>query len=300
MSDSPTTDTPDFGVDTFGDFAPEYDLFRPRYPDALWAKLMEEVREPVVADLGCGTGIASVELARRGARVTGVEPDPGMRGEARQSAARVGVPLEVVAGNGEVTSLEDSSRDLVTSAQSFHWFATHTALKEIARILRPEGRFAMWWNERDVVGVPYMDEFECMIKRYNPSYRREYRTRNWSAILPRFLLPKSFAPFFESIEEGLKRYNPFYRTRFSLHDWRPLLNSSGRFRSVERLTFDYEMPSDIEHFCNYAFTLPFVRNEIDESRHDEFRKELKAVLRKHHGENPFQVKFTTWLYLSRK
>ena len=287
-------------VEIFGDFAPEYDLFRPSYPEELWQKLLEEVREPRVADLGCGTGIAAVELARRGARVSGVEPDPGMREEAREAAARAGVSLEVVEGIGEVTNLETASRDLVTSAQSFHWFATPTALAEIARILDSNGRFALWWNERNVVGVPYMDAFECMIKRYNPSYRREYRVRNWDQVLGRLHLPKAFAPTLEVLEEALKRYNPFYRDRFSLHDWRPFLRKSNQFRSVELLTFEYSMESDIELFLGYAFTLPFVRNEIPEARHEEFREELRQVLQEHHGEQPFQVEFTTWLYLCRK
>jgi hypothetical protein len=33
--------------------------------------------------------------------------------------------------------------------QSFHWFATNEALKEIHRVIRPEAAFGMIWNIED-------------------------------------------------------------------------------------------------------------------------------------------------------
>ena len=287
-------------VRIFGDFADEYDQYRPGYPEGLWEKLLEGNPHLRVADLGSGTGIAAIELARRGARVTAVEPDSGMRGEALEAATRAGISLQVVGGNGEETSLKDGCCELVTSAQAFHWFATQKALTEIDRILVPGGRLGIWWNERNVLEVPYMEAFERMIKRYNSRYRREYRVRDWSRILRRFRLPQAFAPGFEVLEESVKRYNPFFRDRYSLHDWSPLLHQSGRFASVGVHAFDYSMECDLERFLGYAFTLPFVRKEIDESKHAQFRDELREVLKKHHGDNAFPVEFTTWLYLCRK
>jgi SAM-dependent methyltransferase len=39
--------------------------------------------------------------------------------------------------------------DLVLCAQAFHWMRQEEALREFARILRPRGRVAILWNERD-------------------------------------------------------------------------------------------------------------------------------------------------------
>jgi len=50
--------------------------------------------EAALLDLGCGTGRHSVELARRGFRVTGVDLSQGMLTEARRSAERAGVTVE--------------------------------------------------------------------------------------------------------------------------------------------------------------------------------------------------------------
>lgn len=49
-----------------------------------------------VLDIGCGTGRHSVELARRGYRVTGVDLSPGMLAEARKAADAAGVEVEWV------------------------------------------------------------------------------------------------------------------------------------------------------------------------------------------------------------
>ena len=48
-----------------------------------------------------------------------------------------------------MTGLPGASVDLVLCAQSFHWFQPEAALREFHRILRPGGRVALVWNDRD-------------------------------------------------------------------------------------------------------------------------------------------------------
>lgn len=52
-----------------------------------------------VLDIGCGTGRHSVELAKRGYRVTGVDLSPGMLAQARKTADEAGVEVEFVQCN---------------------------------------------------------------------------------------------------------------------------------------------------------------------------------------------------------
>jgi SAM-dependent methyltransferase len=52
-------------------------------------------------------------------------------------------------GRAEATGLPDASADAVLAAQAFHWFEPEPALREFHRILKPDGRAILLWNERD-------------------------------------------------------------------------------------------------------------------------------------------------------
>ena len=59
--------------------------------------LIEELKLPSgssILDMGCGTGRHSVELAKRGYAVTGVDLSAGMLAEARKAAETAGVTVE--------------------------------------------------------------------------------------------------------------------------------------------------------------------------------------------------------------
>ena len=63
----------------FDQYAEAYDRFRPTYPDAVIDELLGPVAAGLdVLDVGCGTGIASRQMAQRGAKVLGVELAPRM------------------------------------------------------------------------------------------------------------------------------------------------------------------------------------------------------------------------------
>jgi SAM-dependent methyltransferase len=135
----------------FGDVADRYERARPLYPEAVLSELAARcgVRSgtPVV-DLGAGTGKLTRQVAALGADVVAVEPAAGMR---RRFEAEVpGVP--VLDGTAEAIPLPDASVETVTVGQAFHWFDTHRALEEVARVLRPAGWLALLWNERPESG----------------------------------------------------------------------------------------------------------------------------------------------------
>jgi SAM-dependent methyltransferase len=134
-------------TERFSDRAGDYVSGRPSYPPAVLDVLFDGLGDPadvVAADLGAGTGISSRLLAERGARVLAVEPNQAMR-----DAAEPHPRVEWIAARAEATGLHEASVDLVTAFQAFHWFHQRAALDEMIRILRPAGRAALIYNERD-------------------------------------------------------------------------------------------------------------------------------------------------------
>jgi len=101
-----------------------------------------------ILDVGCGPGHLALELSDRGFDVTGVDLDPGM---IHQAVARAATrdqdtprPTFLVA-NAAALPLGDASFDLVVSTLStHHWDDVPAGLRELARVVRPEGRILIW------------------------------------------------------------------------------------------------------------------------------------------------------------
>jgi SAM-dependent methyltransferase len=131
----------------FSDRAADYVKYRPSYPAAAIEAILEGLGEPsqlTAADIGAGTGISSRLLAQKKVRVLAIEPNAEMR-----QAAEIHPLVEWKEGTSEVTNLSESSVNLVTCFQSFHWFSPVLTLPEFRRILKPYGRLAVVWNLRD-------------------------------------------------------------------------------------------------------------------------------------------------------
>jgi SAM-dependent methyltransferase len=125
----------------FDQQAEAYDRFRPTYPDAGIDELLGPVPSGLdVLDVGCGTGIASRQIAQRGAKVLGVELAPRMAEIARGH----GVEVEIAAFEG--WDAAGRTFDRVTSAQAWHWLDLPTATAKAASVLRPGGRLCLIWN----------------------------------------------------------------------------------------------------------------------------------------------------------
>ena len=143
MSDELRPPAPN-GARSFGSVADAYDRGRPPYPREAAAWLVGS--EPVtVLELGAGTGKLTTELAAMGHDVHATDPDPEMLGILHRRLPDVRTSL----ASAEELPLPDRSVDVVVSAQAFHWFDLDRALPEIARVLKPGGRLALVWNQRD-------------------------------------------------------------------------------------------------------------------------------------------------------
>ncbi len=103
-----------------------------------------------VLDLACGTGNASLEAARRGAQVTGVDLAEGLlrQAAAKSQAERLDVRWQMA--DAAETGLPAGDFDVVMSSVGLIFVTRHaTAVAEIARLLT-EGGVVAWtaWKEQ--------------------------------------------------------------------------------------------------------------------------------------------------------
>lgn len=95
-----------------------------------------------VLDLGCGGGFMSEALARRGARVVGVDPCLSLLDVAREHARSEGLSILYREGTGEAIPLEAHSVDRVVCVDVLeHVKDPVRVLTEVRRVLRPDGIF---------------------------------------------------------------------------------------------------------------------------------------------------------------
>jgi SAM-dependent methyltransferase len=93
-----------------------------------------------VLELGCGGAQWSRNLARRGARVTGIDNSEGQLRHARRVCA--GTDVRLVHGDAEALPFPGEAFDLVMSDHGAPNFTEAAPmLAEVARVLRPGGRF---------------------------------------------------------------------------------------------------------------------------------------------------------------
>jgi len=177
----------------FGAGAAAYEAARPDYPDAAIEVLRREVGigpDTEVCDLAAGTGKLTRQLVQLGARVTAVEPIDAMRAQA-EGAVPAATHLE---GTAEAIPLSDASVDVLTVAQAFHWFDAPLALAEIARVLRPDGRLAILWNERDEA-TAWVAEMSRIIRWHERTVSR-YQHTAWADVVA---VGGQFTPLLEQV-----------------------------------------------------------------------------------------------------
>ena len=193
---------------SFGEHAARYDRVQPGYPRALADAVLTGLIDARVVDAGVGTGLSSLPFRDAGADVIGVDADSRM---AAFATAR-GIPVEI----SMFEQWEAGSRrfDAVISGQAWHWIDPVAGAVRAARVLRPGGRLAMFWND----GQPEPD------------------------------MAKAFADVYRSVDTGLPA-NPYAaptqapapsQSESSIATAIQGLHTAGGFAEPARMKFDWE------------------------------------------------------------
>ena len=119
------------------------DLWHRTLIDPVLLKVIGECRGKEVLDLGCGNGYLSRMLARRGARVTGVDASLRMIRNAKAHDPDDSLKVRYIQSDaGKLRRIPDAKFDLVFANMSLMDMAdAESAIGEAARVLRRGGRF---------------------------------------------------------------------------------------------------------------------------------------------------------------
>jgi SAM-dependent methyltransferase len=150
-------------AESFGSDPARYDRARPRYPDALVRAIVAAGPGPDVLDVGCGTGISARAFQAAGCRVLGVDVDERMAGFARATG------LEVEVAAFEEWDPAGRAFDAVIAGQTWHWIEPTAGAATAARVLRPGGPLAAFWNVT-MAPIEVSAAFSAVYERVTPGW----------------------------------------------------------------------------------------------------------------------------------
>lgn len=121
----------------------------------IFRQLEPYLRDKIVLDIGAGSGRATFECLRYGARlVYAIEPSPGLLRILDRKLSQQPVANRVVVRQGDFSHipLEDGSVDIALSCSAFTAEAEQggeVGLAEMRRVTKPGGRVALIWPRRE-------------------------------------------------------------------------------------------------------------------------------------------------------
>lgn len=149
---------------SFGESAAIYNTTRPSYANEVIDKVCDilgTTQSRSILDIGCGTGIATRQLAARGFEVIGTDVDADMIEEAR-SVGRAG-PYRVA--DASHLDFADAEFDGATAFGAFHWFSDEASVRSIQRVLRSGAAFVIV-NKNDA--GDFRESIVEVVSRYVP------------------------------------------------------------------------------------------------------------------------------------
>jgi SAM-dependent methyltransferase len=142
---------------TFDSAADRYDQARPSYPEQLFDDLVMLAGLHAgdrLLEVGCGTGKATVPLARRGFRLSCLELGEQLAAVASRNLAEFSDVTVINAsydqwptsdgGAFDGGEFDGGEFDLVFAATSWHWLDPATRYRRAWEFLRPGGHLAFW------------------------------------------------------------------------------------------------------------------------------------------------------------
>uniref|UniRef100_A0A914DD68 Methyltransferase type 11 domain-containing protein n=1 Tax=Acrobeloides nanus TaxID=290746 RepID=A0A914DD68_9BILA len=174
---------------TFDGVAKKYEEARLGYPDELFEKLIEvtgiDTEKSNLLEIGCGTGKATVSLAKKGFKILGVEPGEQLAELARNILAPY-PDVTIQTTTFEQVSQPPNSIDLIFAANAFHWVDPAVKFKKTHDLLKPHSYLAIISNERvaDEKNDEYNRLSQVIFEKYIPGADIHKPVKKISEMIP--------------------------------------------------------------------------------------------------------------------
>jgi ubiquinone/menaquinone biosynthesis C-methylase UbiE len=143
-----------------------------------------------VLEIGIGSGLNLPFYGRGVEHLTGVDPSAALLAKASRRAQWVGFPVRLLEGSAEQLPLASASIDTVVSSWTLCSIPqVEAALAEIARVLRPGGRF--WFVEHGLAPEPRVAQIQHAL---TPFWRRIAGSCHLNRPIARLLQQAGFEP----------------------------------------------------------------------------------------------------------
>jgi len=131
----------------FGKFCHAYSVARQEYPKEVIDNVVRFAEKNAkILDLGCGTGIATRQLAQNDFEIFACDSDEKMIDEANEYPRE---NIHYYTADANRLPFNDESFDLVTAFGAFHWFCDEESIAEIRRVMKNDSMFCVV-NKNDI------------------------------------------------------------------------------------------------------------------------------------------------------
>lgn len=250
---------------TFEEVADLYADVRKGYPTALFDDLVEMGAlgpSTAVLEVGCGTGQATGDLARRAERVLALDPGAGLVANARAGVKAANVDFAV--STFEDFAAAPNAFDLIASAQAWHWVDQAVGFDKGARALKPGGHLAIFGHVPMKASEVLQPAFRAAFDAHWPGTWGHPSPQNW-------YLPEGPVP--------------------------SLISASGLFQPAEHRGYSWTWTLDPDLFGRYLRT-DSTYHVLPEAARFALFDALAAAVAEHGG--TYDSAWETHLYLARK
>jgi ubiquinone/menaquinone biosynthesis C-methylase UbiE len=250
----------------FGRHSDDYARHRPGFPASFYDRLATffDANGMRAVDIATGPGVVALELARRGATVTGLDIAQGQIDAAIRRAESAGLSdrTSFVCCRAEHHRTTPASVDLVTAGQCWRWFDADAMLPIILSWLRPGGWLVIAHFDYNAHRSDIARRTEDLVLQYNPG---------WTLAGKDGLYPEYIDQVIRNGFDFIEQFCYDHLQSFSHESWR------GRMRT-----------------CNGVGS-----GGMPEETVEVFDRELAALLEREFGREPLNVWHRIWAVIAR-